>query len=765
MAEATDGGGPREKRVDAVIAAYLEAAEAGALPDEAEWLARHADVADELTVFFADRRRLADFAADLPPALAEAPTVAPGTAAESSPITVRCIGDYELLEEIARGGMGVVFKARQVSLNRIVALKMILTGQFASAAEVQRFRTEAEAAANLDHPNIVPIYEVGEHEGQQYFSMKLVEGGSLAAEVPKLVGEPRRAAQLLAAAARAVHHAHQRGVIHRDLKPANILLDRDGQPQITDFGLAKRAADVGQTHSGAIVGTPSYMAPEQASGRKGAVTTLADVYGLGAILYELLTGRPPFTGATPLDVMMQVLEKEPEPPTKVNPKADGDLEAICLKCLQKDPSRRYPTAAALAEELEHWLAGEPLTARPPSTAQLILRWLRKNIRAAAWVLLIGVLCGVVGPLGMGLVVLQSFDSGFSIAHAVSPESQWEIPWLTSFHWSLVPVWVVALLFFGGPLLFLASGWLLQRTVRPRDRGADVLTGMATGAVAGLTAYALVIGPLYLVNTAVLKAQAELGDLQEAAHIAVLSEAGKPSDNSVAEAQALKIEWMEKDLDSRHPGLQKLSDPYNQVPEEFSSNRERVQVFRIYGGFVRKEQRVVDCLRVNYQIHLMDEMVAGVWWSAFSTILGAMTACIVSSAVAGFFVRREHRNLSGRGLKRWLAAMLPYVELLLFSMPFFLLPLADMMLMPAGLSPSVYGFGVVGSPPLALIYFLLLVPLAMALVGVLRQWSGLTRWTVYLLLLPHILALVWLFVLVRRWWRAARQRRTNPATQG
>ncbi len=331
-------------------------------------------------------------------AVGDAPTVAPGTApADASLHTIRTVGDYELLEEIARGGMGVVYRAQQVSLRRTVALKMILAGQFASAGDVRRFKAEAEAAANLDHPNIVPIYEVGEHEGRPYFSMKLIEGDSLAGQAPRLVDDPRRAARLLAAAARAVHHAHQRGVIHRDLKPANVLLTADDQPQITDFGLAKRTADAGPTLSGAIVGTPAYMAPEQASGRKGAVTTLADVYGLGAILYELLTGRPPFRGDTPLDVVLQVLEKEPEAPSKINPRADRDLEAICLKCLQKDPQKRYPTAAALADDLDHWLTGDPLSVRPPGTAQQFLRWLRQNVRAAAWVLFIGVLCGSWDP--------------------------------------------------------------------------------------------------------------------------------------------------------------------------------------------------------------------------------------------------------------------------------------------------------------------------------------------------------------------------------
>jgi WD40 repeat protein len=390
----------REARLNEAVAAYVEATEEGQPPDPEQFLARYPDLADELRAFLDDRARFARAAGDLaaPPPPADAATL---PAAAGAPLaTVRYFGDYELLQEVARGAMGVVFKARQVSLNRVVALKMILTGRFASPADVARFRREAEAAANLDHPHIVAIHEVGEHEGQQYFAMKLVEGGSLTAKVPVLVGRPREAATLLAKVCRAVHYAHQRGILHRDLKPSNVLLDPDGAPYVSDFGLAKRVGgDSGLTQSGAIVGTPSYMAPEQAAGKKD-VSTAADVWSLGAILYELLTGRPPFRADTPLDTLVQVLDREPEPPRKVNPRADRDLETVALKCLQKEPAKRYGSAEALADDLERWTRGEPVRARPVGRLERGWRWGRRNPALA-------VACAATAALLVAVAVVSS----------------------------------------------------------------------------------------------------------------------------------------------------------------------------------------------------------------------------------------------------------------------------------------------------------------------------------------------------------------------
>jgi hypothetical protein len=285
-------------------------------------------------------------------------------------LTGHRFGDYELLAELGRGGMGVVFKANQVRLRRTVALKMILSGEMASSSDLQRFKTEAEATAALRHPHIVPVHEVGEIDGHPYFSMDFIEGVSFA---QRLVDGPvpgRVAARYLVKIARAIQHAHDNRILHRDLKPSNILLDAEDQPHVTDFGLAKRLDhNTLRTQTGAILGTPSYMAPEQASGAR-ELTPAVDIYGLGAVLYELLTGRAPFRAETPLDTMLQVLESQPAPPRLLNPKVEKDLETICLKCLEKEPKRRYASAEALAADLERYLAGESIQAR---SANLMVR--------------------------------------------------------------------------------------------------------------------------------------------------------------------------------------------------------------------------------------------------------------------------------------------------------------------------------------------------------------------------------------------------------
>jgi len=308
---------------------------------------------------------------------------------------------YEILGELGRGGMGVVYKARHIQLKRVVALKMILAGGHAGERELERFRIEAEAVARLQHPGIVQIFEVGEHQGLPYFSLEFLEGGSLAAKLKGATQEPREAARLVELMARAMQAAHEAGIVHRDLKPANVLMSKDGKPKITDFGLAKKLDDgAGQTQTGAIMGTPSYMAPEQASGSK-VIGPAADVYALGAILYELLTGRPPFRANTPFDTVRQVLSEEPARPSRLRPKLPRDVETICLKCLQKESHLRYPSADALADDLRCFQSGEPIRARPVSRWERTVKWVRRHPAAAAvygLVLLVSILGGLGGTM-------------------------------------------------------------------------------------------------------------------------------------------------------------------------------------------------------------------------------------------------------------------------------------------------------------------------------------------------------------------------------
>jgi Serine/threonine protein kinase len=293
------------------------------------------------------------------------------------------LGDYELLEEVGRGGQGVVFRARQKSLNRTVALKVISLGQWASKAHLKRFRLEAEAAAKLEHPGIVPIHEVNERDGSCYFSMKFVEGGQLDEVVRRTPMSTRQAAELIAKVARTVHYAHEHGILHRDIKPGNILLDAKGEPHLTDFGLARLVeSESSVTQTLDILGTPSYMAPEQALGNNAAISSATDVYGLGAVLYQLLTGQPPFAGGATYETIKLLLDTEPRQPRQLNPKIDRDLSTICLKCLEKDPKRRYTSALALAEDLERWLKHEPIQARHTGVFARARKWVQRNPTSA-----------------------------------------------------------------------------------------------------------------------------------------------------------------------------------------------------------------------------------------------------------------------------------------------------------------------------------------------------------------------------------------------
>jgi WD40 repeat protein/tRNA A-37 threonylcarbamoyl transferase component Bud32 len=415
----------RENLLEEALEEYMRRLDRGEVVDREQFLAQRPELAAGLRSYFAatdEVERLQRQAGREAPAesssrsLPDTGEFLPGSGVG------RRVGEYELLEQIGYGGMGVIYKAQQVRLQRLVAVKMIRPDRLASQADVLRFHSEAEAAASLDHPNIAPIYEVGEHEGEHYFSMKLIEGGSLAQHLPRLAADIPASVSVLIAVARAVHYAHQRGLLHRDLKPANVLLDAESRPYVTDFGLAKRldlkSGAASLTQQGMIVGTPSYMAPEQAS-NQATVSTAADVYSLGAILYELLTGRPPFRAATPLDTLVQLREQEPAAPRCVNKRVDRDLETVCLKCLHKEASQRYPSAAALADDLQRWLRGEPIEARPIGRCRRALKWARRQpvVATLVAVLVLVFVAGLTGVIGQWRRAVDSAEAERRTAYA------------------------------------------------------------------------------------------------------------------------------------------------------------------------------------------------------------------------------------------------------------------------------------------------------------------------------------------------------------
>jgi serine/threonine-protein kinase len=395
--------GPEDEQSFSVLNDYLERLHAGGQVERDKLLAEYPHLAPALECLEA-LDRLAPPSAHVPArngntdseaTIAAAPE--PGAADEGEPgVPARDFGKYELLSELGRGGMGVVYKARQKDLDRPVALKMILASHLASPDHVSRFHDEARAAAGMQHPNIVAVYEAGHIHGQHYFAMQYIAGPSLAQVLRQGPMRPEEAARCVAAVARGVAHLHERGVVHRDLKPSNILLDERGRPYVTDFGLVKMLqTDSHRTSSGAILGTPSYMAPEQAAGHVSQVGPRSDVYSLGAILYTALTGQPPFWAENPLDTLVQVIEGEPVRPRHVNPRVPPELETVCLRCLEKAPEERYPSAAALADDLERYLNGEGVEAPRAGVVSRVKRWARREPALASRLIVLAVCCLII----------------------------------------------------------------------------------------------------------------------------------------------------------------------------------------------------------------------------------------------------------------------------------------------------------------------------------------------------------------------------------
>jgi hypothetical protein len=432
------------------------------------------------------------------------------------------IPGFEVIGELGRRGMGVVYRARRTLLNRPCALKMILAGDHAGPEATARFLAEAETVAQLSHPTIVQIYSIGDQGGRPYVELEYIDGGTLADQVPRLLEDPPTAVSLLHKVARAVHHAHQHGILHRDLKPANILLDADNQPHVTDFGLAKRIEGASAlTHTGEILGTPSFMAPEQATGKQ-PITTAADVYSLGAILYVLLTGRPPFQAETPWETLQQVIEREPVRPRALNARADRDLELICLKCLAKDPLQRHGSADALAADLEHWLAGEPISVRPPALTTLVRFWLRQNFGAASWTAVLGLVWGLLIGVACWLAVINPFLlSRASEGYARLPAS--DPPWLAS-AWRM-PHGMRNATYFVAVGISGTMGLFIVLLVRPKSRRADLAAGTITGLVAAVAAFVTSFGWLAVTLTTVAPADSDLRLLAEAAWAETTLDAG------------------------------------------------------------------------------------------------------------------------------------------------------------------------------------------------------------------------------------------------
>jgi eukaryotic-like serine/threonine-protein kinase len=533
--------------------------------------------------------------------------------------SVNDFGDYEVIEEIARGGMGVVYKARHRTLNRVVAVKMILSGQFASEDDVRRFHQEAESAANLDHSGIVPIYDIGEHEGRHFFSMKYIEGGSLAKKLPELRKDTRKIVRLIAEVARAIHHAHQRGILHRDLKPANILLDEHDKPLVSDLGLAKQIkSESDLTHTGAVVGTPAYMPPEQAAAKK-EITTAADIYSIGAILYEALTGRPPHKADSPVETMMRVLDADIVRPRELDRGVDTILELICLKCLEKDPDRRYSSSAALAEDLENWADGNPVSVRPPSIGSALTLALVANARSVLGAGIVGILAGLLFAF-----CLSRMHHDGSIVENPPTEIYEKLPTTIPLGRSLV---FLEETHTGGPsVLFATLGTLATLTF------TGIIVALLTRPKPGSEALAMALITSILMSIALFTSYTSLGGMgdaqvpaRKAVMLLTLAALGEEPQSESAKELLFKS----------YPGLEKL-------PAEDQAVTLGFRVF--YDGLFKVPTQLLLSMGISLLICILPVMLGTTFGSklvhkrtAISRILPVYVEFMLLTSVLGFLV--------------------------------------------------------------------------------------------------------------------------------
>ena len=543
---------------------------------------------------------------------ADTPTIDAGKPpATNVAAPIPSIPGYEIIEELGRGGMGVVYKANDTKLQRVVALKMILGGRLASAEEVARFRLEAEAAARLDHPGIVPVYGVDQANDHRYFSMKYIEGTPLSHHKDCVI-DARDTVDLLHKVARAVHHAHERGILHRDLKPSNILIDADGQPHVTDFGLAKQLGDdSGVTQTGAAMGTPGYMAPEQAKGERD-ITTAVDVFSLGAILYWMQTGETPFKGETPMQRLMSTIQEE-VPSTRVsNPNADSGLDLICQKAMSRDPQERYGSVASFADDLKAWLDGEPLSVRPPKLYEIARRWVRSNLRTALGASLAGAVCGAILGVVFNLDYLHSLV--YDELRTAPLDNQ--ATWFSGLSWinDLDSGWADSARLVS-PIVVAICVLLTVISVRPKTRETNIVAAATAGLAALAFSLLTGIGWAQMAARSIENADIDIQFLASALWME------SPQEKELAQAI----------MSQRYPGL-------DEVAEDYRGSR----------------------LATNIVVDQTKGLLPGMWFGAWVALLVAAIPMSISCFLCG------HLWQQGRRGARWFVPTLEQCFYCLFA---------------------------------------------------------------------------------------------------